>query len=103
LLAFGRDLGLVRPVVELHLRDPGDLADLPEVELDLVEMLCQIDGFEKIDLPAACHSALAASLTPPESYKAPPLLLEGCAAVTQRRSPAPRSAARPRPPCLSGP
>src|SRR5437870_13251441 len=82
--ALGGDLRLVRPVVELHLRDPGDLADLPEVELDLVEMLCQIDGFEKIDLPAACHCALAASLTPPAGYKAPPLLLEGCAAVTQR-------------------
>src|SRR5581483_5345011 len=61
LLPLGRNLGLVRPVVELHLRDHGDLTDLSEIELDLVKMLRQIDGFEKIDLPADCHSALAAS------------------------------------------
>ena len=41
--ALRRDLGLVRPVVELHLRDARDLANLTEVELDLVEVLRQID------------------------------------------------------------
>ena len=44
LLALGRDLRLVRPVVELHLRDPGDLADLAEVELDLVQVLDRSTG-----------------------------------------------------------
>src|SRR5205085_1301783 len=43
LLALRRNLGLVRPVVELHLRDPGDLADLAEVELDLVQVLGEVD------------------------------------------------------------
>ena len=43
LLALGRDLRLVRPVVELHLRDAGEPAHLAEVELDLVEMLCEVD------------------------------------------------------------
>src|SRR5204863_5792703 len=38
LLALGRDLRLVRPVVELHLRDARDLANLAEIELDLVEL-----------------------------------------------------------------
>src|SRR5213082_1385015 len=52
LLALGRDLGLVRPIVELHLRDPGDLADLAEVQLDLVEVLSQIYWLEKIYLSA---------------------------------------------------
>ena len=32
-----------------------DLADLAQVELDLVEVLRKIDGFEKIDLPADRH------------------------------------------------
>src|SRR5213082_3783891 len=59
--ALGGDLRLVRPVVELHLRDAGDLADLTQVELDLVEVLREIDGFEKIDLPAYRHYALTAS------------------------------------------
>src|SRR5207244_1815580 len=61
LLALGGDLRLVRPVVELHLRDAGDLADLTQVELDLVEVLREIDGFEKIDLPTYRHYALTAS------------------------------------------
>src|ERR1044072_6750974 len=57
LLALGRDLGLVRPVIELHLRDAGDLADLAEVQLDLVEVGRNVDRFEKMDLPPDCHSA----------------------------------------------
>src|SRR5215210_3227733 len=48
LLALRRDLGLVRPVVELHLRDPGDLTDLAQVELDLVEVLGQVDRLEEV-------------------------------------------------------
>src|SRR5919108_124798 len=48
LLALGRDLRLVRPVVELHLRDPRDLADLAEVELDLVEVLRDVDRLEEL-------------------------------------------------------
>src|SRR5436309_2079987 len=55
LLALGGDLRLVRPVVELHLRDAGDLAHLAEVELDLVQMLREIDRLEKIYLPAYRH------------------------------------------------
>ena len=51
LLALRRDLRLVRPVVELHLRDARDLADLAQVELDLVEVLGEVDRFEQIDLP----------------------------------------------------
>src|SRR5262249_872592 len=43
LLALRRDLSLVRPVVELHLRDAGDLANLTEIELHLVQMLGQVD------------------------------------------------------------
>src|SRR5207249_7705395 len=35
LLALRRDLRLVRPVIELHLGDACDLADLAEIELDL--------------------------------------------------------------------
>src|SRR5437588_7885500 len=57
LLALGRNLGLVRPVIELHLRDARDLAHLPEVELDLAEMLSEVDRLEKIDLPWDCHFA----------------------------------------------
>ena len=56
LLAFGRDLGLVRPVVELHLRDPGDLANLAEIELDLVEMLGEVDGLENVHLCVVSHA-----------------------------------------------
>src|SRR5439155_26459880 len=37
------NLSLVRPVVELHLRDACDLANLTQVELDLVQMLRKID------------------------------------------------------------
>src|SRR5581483_1222976 len=55
LLALRRDLRLVRPVIELHLRDARDLAHLSEIELDLVEMLGQVYRFEKIDLPADRH------------------------------------------------
>src|SRR5438034_1572170 len=55
LLALRRDLGLVGPVVELHLRDPRDLTDLAQVELDLPEVLGQIDRLEEIDLSARGH------------------------------------------------
>ena len=56
LLALGRDLRLVRPVVELHLRDAGDPADLAEVELDLVEMLGEVDRLEDVDLLVVSHT-----------------------------------------------
>src|SRR5207302_10297660 len=55
LLALRRNLRLVRPVVELHLRDTGDLADLAQVELHLVEVLSEIDGLEQVDLSTDCH------------------------------------------------
>src|SRR5205823_2151699 len=55
LLALGRDLRLVRPVVELHLRDAGDLAHLTEVELNLVEMLGEVDGLEEFHVLAVRH------------------------------------------------
>src|SRR5215831_18940716 len=48
LLALGRDLRLVRPVVELHLGDACDLAHLAEVELDLVEVGRDIDRLQKV-------------------------------------------------------
>ena len=47
LLALGRDLRLVRPVVELHLRDAGEAANLAQVELDLVEVLGHVDRLER--------------------------------------------------------
>src|SRR6266542_4211963 len=55
LLALGRDLRLVRPVVELHLRDPRDLAHLAQVQLHLVEVLSEINRLEEIDLSAYWH------------------------------------------------
>src|SRR6266545_7467297 len=55
LLPFGRDLRLVRPVIELHLRDARDLADLAEVQLDFAEVLGEVDRLEKVYLPADCH------------------------------------------------
>src|SRR5207249_8617058 len=58
LLALCRDLGLVRPVVQLHLGDASDLAHLTEIELELVEMLGQIDRLEEVDCPVVRHSAL---------------------------------------------
>src|SRR5215831_2939301 len=58
LVALGRDLGLVRPVVELHLRDAGDLTDLPQVELDLVEVLGEVDRLEEICCLVVGHAAL---------------------------------------------
>src|SRR5205085_2881367 len=84
LLPLRRDLRLVRPVVELHLRDPGNLADLPKVELDLFEMLRQIDGFEKVDLSTDRQSALASPILPPAgSYKARKPLMEGALRETR--------------------
>ena len=56
LLALGRDLRLVRPVVELHLGDAGDLADLAQVELHLVEVVCQVYGLKKVYLSADSHT-----------------------------------------------
>ena len=56
LLALRRDLRLVRPVVELHLRDAGDRAHLAEVELDLVEMLGQVDRLEQVDVLGVRHA-----------------------------------------------
>src|SRR2546421_2175332 len=47
-LTLGRNLGLVGPVVQLHLRDPRDLADLAQVELDLVEMGGNVDRLQEI-------------------------------------------------------
>ena len=41
LLALRRDLRLVRPVVELHLRDAREATHLAEIQLDLVEMLAR--------------------------------------------------------------
>src|SRR6185437_3029819 len=84
LLALGGNLGLVRPVVELHLRDPGDLADLPEVQLDLAEVVGQIDRFEKIDLPAHRHRPSPRRVLTLASYKAHAILWEERAAVSQR-------------------
>src|SRR3954454_18197901 len=55
LLALGRNLRLVRPVVELHLRDPCDLADLAEVELHLREVVCEIYRFKQVHLSADRH------------------------------------------------
>ena len=55
---LGRDLGLVRPVVELHLRDPRDLAHLAEVELELVQMLGEVYRFQKVHLPAERHTGI---------------------------------------------
>jgi hypothetical protein len=46
----------VRPVVELHLRDACDLADLAQVELDLVEVRGEIDRLEQISLCAWRHT-----------------------------------------------
>jgi len=54
--ALGRNLGLVRPVVQLHLRDAGDLAHLAEIELDLVQVLGEIDGLQEIGLRAWRHT-----------------------------------------------
>src|SRR5919201_604366 len=55
LLALRRNLRLVRPVIELHLRDTGDLADLPQVELDLVQMLDEVDRLEEGHFSAHWH------------------------------------------------
>src|SRR5918912_600759 len=81
LLARRRDLGLIRPVVELHLRDPGDLAHLAEIELDLLEMLGEIDRLQKVDVSADCHRVLESSrvtVTPRlESYKGSTCAWEG--------------------------
>src|SRR6266511_3627109 len=55
LLALRRDLRLVRPVVELHLRDARHLAHLAEVELDLVEVLRDVYWFKQIDMPRDSH------------------------------------------------
>jgi hypothetical protein len=49
-------LSLVRPVIELHLRDAGDLADLPQVQLNLVEVIGEVDGLEEVDLSADWHA-----------------------------------------------
>src|SRR5215468_11972322 len=56
LLALGRDLGLVRPVVELHLRDAGNRTDLAEVQLDLVEVLSEVDRLEELDVLGVRHA-----------------------------------------------
>ena len=66
LLALGRDLRLVRPVVELHLRDAGEPADLAEVELDLVEMLARSIGSSSVRLLRVRH---ACDLYPPPGEK----------------------------------
>src|SRR5262249_44225112 len=55
LLALGRNLGLVLPVVQLHLRDPGDLADLTQVELNLVEVLGEVDRLKELNVLAVGH------------------------------------------------
>src|SRR5205809_7310664 len=55
LLSLGGDLGLVRPVVQLHLRDPSHLAHLAEVELDLVQMIDQVYRFQEVNLSRERH------------------------------------------------
>src|SRR4051794_10104574 len=61
LLTLGRDLGLVGPVVELHLRDPGDLAHLAEIELDFLEVLGEVHRLQKVDVSADWHHVLKSS------------------------------------------
>src|SRR5579884_2327071 len=70
LLALGRDLRLVRPVVELHLRDACDTAHLPEVELDLVQVFCEIDRLQQVDVPRVRHRVSSFSSLQPrvETY-----------------------------------
>src|SRR5919201_5688475 len=46
LAAARRDARAERPVVELHLRDASDPADLAEGQLELVEVLRQVEGAE---------------------------------------------------------
>src|SRR3954451_14065995 len=85
LLALGRNLGLVRPVVELHLRDPRDLADLAEVELHLVEVLCEIYRFKQVHLSADRHIdtfSPVGSNPLRSSYRALPLVCEEGSAET---------------------
>src|SRR5439155_23805168 len=66
LLALRGDLGLVRPVIELHLGDAGDRADLTEIQLHLLEMLAHADRLEKVERLAIRHRAsFALSLTTP--------------------------------------
>ena len=48
LAAVGRDLRLLRPVVELHLRDAGDLADLAERQLQPEQMVAHVDRLEEV-------------------------------------------------------
>src|SRR2546430_422719 len=70
LLPLGGNLGLVGPVIQLHLRDPRDLADLAQVELDLVEMLGNVDRLQEFSrlvvhhgLPPARNVACVESYT----------------------------------------
>src|SRR2546421_5337435 len=55
LLTLCRDLRLVRPVVQLHLRNPCDLADLPEIKLHLRQMIGEIYRFKEVYLPTDSH------------------------------------------------
>src|SRR5262249_54275055 len=50
LLALRWDLSLVRPVVELHLRNAGDLTDLAQGEHDLAQVLGEVDRLEEVYL-----------------------------------------------------
>src|SRR5262249_9519246 len=55
--SLGRDLRFVRPAVELHLRDAGDLTDLAQIELDLVEVLREVDRLEQVYMSRHRHGA----------------------------------------------
>src|SRR5581483_1737311 len=65
LLALRRNLRLVRPVVELHLRDSRNPADLAQVQLDLVEMFREIDWLQQLDLPRVGHASTPSGLYHP--------------------------------------
>src|SRR5205085_523494 len=67
LLALRRDLRLVRPVVELHLRDARKPAHLAQVELDLVEVLCEIDWLEQIYVLGIRHPNVPRRRTNPST------------------------------------
>src|SRR5436305_2420925 len=85
LLALGRNLGLVRPVVELHLGDPCDLADLAEVELHLREVVCEIYRFKQVHLSADRHIdtfSPVGSNPLRSSYRAQPPVCEEASAET---------------------
>src|SRR5207344_676632 len=88
---FGRDVRLVRPVVELHLRDSRDLADLAEIELELVQMLGDIVRFEELGSLAVDNSTSLGEMRQPP-LKVIPLFFEF---VKRERLRSEASASRP--------